>query len=124
MGAPRGAWRRPRSGTEKGVVHLGAPALRYSRDLSAIPALAKINRDLDRLVQALIEGTPARTVKDRMAQLEARKDVLETQLAQGDDVKVAVHRTWRGSTASESPTYAKRSRRRTARRRRRRSCAP
>jgi hypothetical protein len=86
--------------------------------------LGRVNRDLDRLVQALIEGTPARTVKDRMAQLEARKDVLETQLAQGDDVKVAVHRTWRGSTASESPTYAKRSRRRTARRRRRRSCAP
>jgi hypothetical protein len=53
--------------------------------------LGKINRDLDRLVQALLDGAPARTVKDRMAQLEARKDVLEAQLAQGEDVKVAVH---------------------------------
>jgi hypothetical protein len=53
--------------------------------------LGKINRDLDRLVQALLDGTPARTVKDRMSQLEARKDVLEAQLAQGEDVKVAVH---------------------------------
>jgi site-specific DNA recombinase len=53
--------------------------------------LARVNRDLDRLVQALLEGTPARTVKDRMAQLEARKDVLEAQLAQGEDVKISVH---------------------------------
>jgi site-specific DNA recombinase len=53
--------------------------------------LGRVNRDLDRLVQALLEGTPARTVKDRMAQLEARKNVLEAQLAQGEDVKVAIH---------------------------------
>jgi site-specific DNA recombinase len=53
--------------------------------------LARVNRDLDRLVQALLDGAPARTVKDRMAQLEARKDVLEAELAQGEDVKVAMH---------------------------------
>jgi DNA invertase Pin-like site-specific DNA recombinase len=53
--------------------------------------LAKVNRDLDRLVQALLDGAPARTVKDRMAHLEGRKDVLEAQLAQGEDVKVSVH---------------------------------
>ena len=53
--------------------------------------LARVNRDLDRLVQALLDGAPARTVKDRMAQLEARKDVLEAQPAQGEDVKVAMH---------------------------------
>jgi site-specific DNA recombinase len=53
--------------------------------------LAKLNRDLDRLVQALLDGAPARTVKDRMVQLEARKDVLEAQLAQGEDVKLAMH---------------------------------
>jgi site-specific DNA recombinase len=53
--------------------------------------LGKVNRDLDRLVQALLDGAPARTVKDRMAQLEARKDVLDAQLAQGEDVKVAMH---------------------------------
>jgi hypothetical protein len=49
--------------------------------------LARVDRDLDRLVQALLDGAPARTVKDRMAQLEARKDVLEAQLAQGGDVR-------------------------------------
>jgi site-specific DNA recombinase len=46
--------------------------------------LGKVERDLDRLVQALIDGAPARTVKDRMAQLEARKEVLETELARGE----------------------------------------
>src|SRR5918994_841518 len=53
--------------------------------------LGRINRDLDRLVQALLDGAPARTVKDRMAQLEARQEVLETQLAQGEDANVAMH---------------------------------
>jgi site-specific DNA recombinase len=53
--------------------------------------LDRVNHDLDRLVQALLDGTPARTVKDRMAQLEVRKEVLEAQLAQNEDVKVAVH---------------------------------
>jgi hypothetical protein len=53
--------------------------------------LGRVNRDLDRLVQALLDGTPARTIKDRMAQLEARKEMLEAQLARGEDVKVAVH---------------------------------
>jgi site-specific DNA recombinase len=58
--------------------------------------LDRINRDLDRLVQALLDGTPARTVKDRMAQVEARKDVLEAHLAQGEDVKVAMHPSMAG----------------------------
>jgi site-specific DNA recombinase len=53
--------------------------------------LGKVNRDLDRLVQAILDGAPARTVRDRMAQLEARKELLEAQLAQGEDVKVVPH---------------------------------
>jgi site-specific DNA recombinase len=53
--------------------------------------LSRVNRDLDRLVQALLDGAPARTVKDRMAQLEARKDVLEAQLAEGEEMKVTMH---------------------------------
>jgi hypothetical protein len=32
----------------------------------------QVNRDHDRLVQALLDGAPARTVMERMAQLEAR----------------------------------------------------
>jgi site-specific DNA recombinase len=59
--------------------------------------LDRINRDLDRLVQALLDGTPARTVKDRMMQLEARKEVLEAQLGQSKDVKVAVHPNMAGA---------------------------
>jgi hypothetical protein len=39
-----------------------------------------------------------RTVKDRMAQLEARKEVLEAQLAQGEGVKVSVHPSMPAST--------------------------
>ena len=43
--------------------------------------LGRVNRDLDRLVQALLDGAPARTVKDRMAQLEARPEQLKAELA-------------------------------------------
>jgi site-specific DNA recombinase len=43
--------------------------------------LGRINRDLDRLVQALLDGAPARTVKDRMTQLEARPEQLKAELA-------------------------------------------
>jgi site-specific DNA recombinase len=53
--------------------------------------LSRVNRNLDRLVQALLDGAPARTVKDRMAHLEARKEVLEAQFAQGEDMKISVH---------------------------------
>ncbi|WP_370456807.1 zinc ribbon domain-containing protein [Ruegeria sp. THAF57] len=42
--------------------------------------LAKTNHALARLVQALIDGAPASTVKDKMAELEARKTQLENDL--------------------------------------------
>lgn len=42
--------------------------------------LAKTNHALERLVQALIDGAPASTVKDKMAELEARKAQLESDL--------------------------------------------
>ena len=61
--------------------------------------LARGDRAVDRLVQAFLDGaTPVRTVKDRMAQLEARKEVLEAQLAQGEGVKVSVHPSMPAST--------------------------
>jgi site-specific DNA recombinase len=85
--------------------------------------LGRINRDLDRLVQALLDGAPARTVKDRMAHLEARKDVLEAQLAQGEDVKCRCTPAWPTTTASAWPICAKRSPMKTARPRRQRTCA-
>jgi hypothetical protein len=81
--------------------HAHSGTQRSARRARAV--LGKINRDLDRLVQALIDGTPARTVKDRMAQLEARKEVLEAQLAQGEDVKVAVHPSMASRGYSHGP---------------------
>lgn len=35
--------------------------------------LDKVSRDQDRLVQAILDGVPGSRVKDRMAELEARK---------------------------------------------------
>ncbi|PPC99457.1 MAG: resolvase [Hyphomicrobium sp.] len=43
--------------------------------------LAKIDREQDRLVDAIVSGVPAAKVKDRMAALEARKAELEGLLA-------------------------------------------
>jgi DNA invertase Pin-like site-specific DNA recombinase len=55
-------------------------------------ALAKAERDLDRLVQALIDGVPAHHVKGKMAELEARKQELEARLSDSEeDNKVRIH---------------------------------
>ena len=53
--------------------------------------LAKVDRDLDRLVQALLDGVPGSRVKDRMAELEARKAELEALLADAVDEPVLLH---------------------------------
>jgi len=54
-------------------------------------ALAKIERELDRLVQALMDGVPAGRVKDKMADLETRKTALEARLTDGEDNPVLIH---------------------------------
>ena len=43
-----------------------------------------MTRDLDRLVQAILDGVPGSHVKDRMAELEARKAELEALLARSN----------------------------------------
>jgi len=43
--------------------------------------LGRIDRQLSKLVDALAEGVPAATVRDRMATLEARKLALQRELA-------------------------------------------
>jgi site-specific DNA recombinase len=53
--------------------------------------LAKVTRDLDRLVQALLDGVPGSRVKDRMAELEARKTELEAALAEAVEEPVRLH---------------------------------
>lgn len=48
-------------------------------------ALAKTEREIERLVQAILDGVPGSQVKDRMAQLEARKTELRGKLARAND---------------------------------------
>jgi hypothetical protein len=43
--------------------------------------LARVVRDLDRLVQAIVDGTPARAIRERIETLEARRGDLEKALA-------------------------------------------
>ncbi|MEL7471576.1 MAG: recombinase family protein [Pseudomonadota bacterium] len=53
--------------------------------------LAKIDRDLERLVQALMDGIPAAAVKAKMETLEARKAEIETNLKSAPEHKPALH---------------------------------
>ena len=53
--------------------------------------LAKAERELDRLVQALADGVPASRVKGRMIELEARRAEIEARLAEGGHEPVRLH---------------------------------
>ena len=53
--------------------------------------LSKIERDLERLVQALIDGVPAAAVKTKMETLETRKAEIETRLEYAPEQKPALH---------------------------------
>ena len=53
--------------------------------------LSKVTRDLDRLVQALLDGVRGSQVKEKMAELEARKRKLEAELEQGAPAPVRLH---------------------------------
>jgi hypothetical protein len=54
-------------------------------------ALSKSERDLARLVQALLDGVPASAVREKMAELEARRDGLRGRLAANQDTGVRLH---------------------------------
>jgi site-specific DNA recombinase len=54
-------------------------------------ALAKIDRELDRLVQALMDGVPASRVKDKMTDLENRKAETEARIKEASDNPVLLH---------------------------------
>jgi site-specific DNA recombinase len=56
-----------------------------------VEALNKAERDLARLVQALLDGVPASAVREKMAELEARRDALRTRLASSEDLSVRFH---------------------------------
>jgi site-specific DNA recombinase len=54
-------------------------------------ALSKAERDLARLVQALLDGVPASAVREKMAELEARRDELRSRLAASEDSGIRLH---------------------------------
>jgi site-specific DNA recombinase len=54
-------------------------------------ALTRTERDLARLVQALLDGVPASAVRDKMAELEAGRDALRRQLAADEDTGIRLH---------------------------------
>jgi site-specific DNA recombinase len=53
--------------------------------------LVKIDRELDRLVQALMDGVPASRVKDKMPDLENRKAEIETRIKDAAENPVLIH---------------------------------
>ena len=53
--------------------------------------LDSVTRDLDRLIQAIIDGVPGAQVKDRIAALEQRKDTLSHELAHSEPAPVSLH---------------------------------
>ena len=54
-------------------------------------ALNKAERELARLVQALLDGVPASTVREKMAELETRRDALRHRLTSSEDSSVRLH---------------------------------
>src|SRR5215467_7505985 len=54
-------------------------------------ALTRAERDLARLVQALLDGVPASAVRDKMSELEARRDALRSHLAASEDSGIRLH---------------------------------
>ncbi|MEO0958666.1 MAG: recombinase family protein [Pseudomonadota bacterium] len=53
--------------------------------------LERVERDLDKLIEAILDGVPGARLKDKIAALEARKEALEAQLAEGDAGSAQVH---------------------------------
>ena len=68
--------------------------------------LAKIGRETDRIVQAICDGVPGHKVKDRMTELEARKDEIEAKLRNADVPLPLMHPNMRAIIASRSASCA------------------
>jgi site-specific DNA recombinase len=54
-------------------------------------ALSRTERDLARLVQALLDGVPASAVREKMVELEARRDALRGRIAASEDTSIRLH---------------------------------
>ena len=70
--------------------------------------LVRITRELDRLVEAIVQGVPADRVKDRMTALDAEQSALQAQLA-GSPMRRRRFFTpaWARSTARPSLGFAR-----------------
>ena len=53
--------------------------------------LERVTKDIDRLIQAILDGVPGIQVKDKMAALESRKAELEDKLANAEEEPVLIH---------------------------------
>ena len=53
--------------------------------------LARVKRDIDRTIQAILDGVPGSTVKEKMGRLEARKEELTDQLARAERPPPLLH---------------------------------
>jgi site-specific DNA recombinase len=51
----------------------------------------RVTREIDRLIQAILDGVPGAQVKDRMSQLDVRKAELDSLLQQNDEHPVRLH---------------------------------
>jgi site-specific DNA recombinase len=73
-------------------------------------ALSKVERDLVRLVQALLDGVPASAVREKMGELETRRDALRGRLAASEDTGVRLHPNMAGyyrTQIAEGPEQGK-----------------
>ncbi len=53
--------------------------------------LGKVQREIEKLVQAILDGVPGAEVKDKMAELQARKETLEQQVESAEEMPVLLH---------------------------------
>ncbi len=65
--------------------------------------LVRVKRDIDRTIQAILDGVPGAAVKEKMGRLEARKDQLTDQLARAEKPPPLLHPSLAQSTGSGSP---------------------
>ena len=58
---------------------------------SAQSELARVKRDIDGTIQAILDGVPGSAVKENMSRLEARKEELSDQLAKAERPPPLLH---------------------------------
>ena len=72
--------------------HMNRLVANHNADLNGKRSeLEKVTRDLDRLIQAIIDGVPGTQVKDRIATLEQHKSILTREVSEAKPVPVSLH---------------------------------